>query len=158
MRKPPHRDHSASPPLWECPRCGRAFANVNQTHTCAALGDLDRHFAGSVPEVRRTFDRILAVAESLGPVSVLPEKTRIALHVRMSFAAFMPRKTSLDGHLVLARRVDSPRFRRIEEYSPRNILHAFRLTAPAEVDTEFAAWLAEAYAVGEQRHLVGRGD
>src|SRR5439155_363472 len=28
-------------PMWDCPRCGRAFANRNQTHSCAPLGDLD---------------------------------------------------------------------------------------------------------------------
>jgi hypothetical protein len=89
---------------------------------------------------------------ALGPVEILPEKTRIALHVRMSFAAFVPRTSWLDGHLVLARRVDSPRFRRIETYSAHNVLHAFRLTAPDQIDDEFAGWLAEAYAVGLQRH------
>lgn len=103
--------------------------------------------------MRATFDRIRAVVEGIGPVEILPEKTRIAFHVRMSFAAFMPRKGLLDGHLVLARRIDSPRFRRIEEYSARNILHAFRLTSPADVDEEFVSRLAEAYAVGQQRHL-----
>ncbi len=143
----------ASRSLWACPRCGRTFANVNQTHTCARLGDLDRHFVGTEPEVRATFDRIVAIVMALGPVSVLPEKTRIALHVRMSFAAFVPRKRWLDGHLVLARRIDSPRFRRIEVFSPRNVLHAFRLTSPADIDAEFAGWLAEACAVGEQRHV-----
>jgi Domain of unknown function (DUF5655) len=136
--------------MWQCSRCGRQFANRNQTHTCAPLGDLDRHFAGSAPHVRTTFDRVLAV---LGPVTVLPEKTRIALHVRMSFAAFMPRRRWLNGHLVLARRIDSPRFLRVETYSPRNVLHAFRLDAPSDVDDEFAGWLAEAYRVGQQRHL-----
>jgi len=34
----------------------------------------------------------------------------------MSFAAFMPRRNWLNGHLVLARRVDSPRFHKIETY------------------------------------------
>ena len=103
--------------------------------------------------VRATFDRVLDVVSQFGPVTVLPEKTRIALHVRMSFAAFVPRLRWLDGHLVLARRVESTRFRRIETYSARNVLHAFRLAAPAEVDEEFAGWLAEAYAVGGQHHL-----
>jgi hypothetical protein len=140
-------------PLWACPTCGRTFANPNQTHTCAAPGDLDRHFAGRDPAVRAIFDRVLAAFAGIGPVTVLPEKTRIALHVRMSFAAFTPRARWLDGHLVLARRIESPRFRRIETYSPRNVLHAFRLAAPDEVDDEFTGWLAEAYRVGEQRHL-----
>jgi hypothetical protein len=140
-------------PMWTCPRCGRTFANQRQTHTCARLGELDRHFAGSEPEVRTTFDRVLAVVASLGPVDVLPEKTRIALHARMSFAAFMPRRAWLGGHLVLARRIESPRFTKIETFSPRNVVHQFKLRAPEEVDDQFAAWLAEAYQVGIQDHL-----
>jgi hypothetical protein len=143
--------------MWVCPACGRTFANRNQTHTCAAPADLERHFAGTEPAVRETFERILAVVRTSGPVTVLPEKTRIALHVRMSFAALMPRRRWLNGHLVLARRVESPRFIRVETYSPRNVLHAFRLTAPAEVDDEFAALLGEAYRVGRQEHLHRAG-
>jgi Domain of unknown function (DUF5655) len=72
----------------------------------------------------------------------------------MSFAAFVPRRRWLDGHVVLARRLDHPRFRRIEEYSPRNVLHAFRLSGPDDVDTDVRAWLAEAYLVGRQHHLT----
>ena len=136
--------------MWVCPRCGRSFANTNQTHTCAPLGDLDRHFAGSDPAVRAAFDRVLAL---LGPVQVLPEKSRTALHVRMSFAAFTPRRHWLDGHLVLARQREHPAFRRIDVFSPHNVLHAFRLTGPDDVDDAFAELLREAYRVGEQRHL-----
>lgn len=139
--------------LWICPRCARTFANRNQAHTCAPLGSLDQHFAHAAPGVRATFDAVLAAVSALGPVQVLAEKTRIALHVRMSFAAFMPRRDWLNGHLVLARRIDSRRFLRIEAMSPRNIVHNFRLSSPGEVDEEFTAWLAEAYAVGAQRHL-----
>ena len=108
--------------MWTCHRCGRTFANQNQTHACAVLGDLVGHFAGTSPAVRAAFDAVLAVVDKLGPVSVLPERTRIALHVRMSFAAFV---------------------------------HVFKLTSPADVDEEFAAWLAEAYEVGTQQHLNG---
>ena len=150
-------------PLWRCPRrprcprcprCGRTFANRNQSHACGALGDLERHVAGTEPGVRRTFDRVLAAVRRLGPVEVLPERTRIALHARMRFAAFSPRTRWLAGHLVLARRVDRPRFRRTETSSPRTVLHAFRLTSPDEVDGAFLGWLAEAYAVGQQCHLT----
>ena len=139
--------------MWACPECGRSFANRNQAHACAALGDLDQHFAGASPQVRATFDAVLAAVSALGPVKVLAEKTRIALQVRMSFAAFMPRRRWLSGHLVLARRIDSPRFVRIDTFSRRNIVHAFRLASPADVDGQFIAWLAEAYQVGAQQHL-----
>jgi len=137
-------------PLWTCPSCGRTFANRNQTHTCARPGDLDARFVGTDPNVRACFDRVLA---ELGPLTVLPEKTRIALHVRMSFAAFTPRVHWLDGHMVLAREAQHPLFRRIQVFSPRNVLHEFRLTEPDDVDAAFARLLREAYAVGEQRHL-----
>ena len=141
--------------MWTCPRCGRTFANRNQTHTCARLGELERHFEGSTPAVRATFDRLLTVVSALGPFDVLSEKTRIALHARMSFAALVPRRTWLAGHLVLAREIRSPRFSRIDVYSPRNVVHQFRLRAPEEVDDQFAAWLAEAYQVGIQKHVRG---
>jgi hypothetical protein len=89
----------------------------------------------------------------VGPVKVLPEKTRIAFQVRMSFAQITPRKQWVDGHLVLARRVSDKRFTRVETFSPRNHLHAFRLTSPAELDAPFRRLIAEAYAVGAQEHL-----
>jgi uncharacterized protein DUF5655 len=140
-------------PMWTCPRCGRTFANRNQTHTCRPVRDLDRHFAGKDPAVRQTFDAVLAAVDPLGPVTVLAESTRIALHVRMSFATFVPRRRWLDGHVVLARRLEHPRFRRIEEYSRGNVLHAFRLHGPNDVDDDVRAWLSEAYRVGRQEHL-----
>lgn len=139
--------------MWTCAVCGRAFANRNQSHACGPLGDLDRHFDGCGEQVRECFDAVLAAARRAGPLTVLPERTRIAFQVRMSFAAFQPRRRWLDGHVVLARELPSPRFRRIEVFSARNVLHAFRLRAHAEVDEEVAAWLAEAYRVGAQEHL-----
>ena len=139
-------------PMWTCPRCGRSFANRNQPHACGPL-DLDRHLAGRDPEVVAIFRRLVELAERNGPVTVLPEKTRVAFQVRMSFAAFTLRRRWVDGHVVLARRLEHPRFRRVETFSPRNHLHQFRLERLDEVDEEVAAWLAEAYRVGEQRHL-----
>ena len=96
---------------------------------------------------------MLASVSALGPVQVLAEKTRIALQVRMSFAAFMPRRDWLNGHLVLARRIDSPASCASTRCRRGTVVHAFRLAGPAEVDQEFTAWLAEAYRVGTQQHL-----
>jgi hypothetical protein len=42
---------------------------------------------------------------------------------------------------------------RVEEFSPRNVVHTFRLTAPSDVDAEFTGWLGEAYQVGAQQQL-----
>jgi hypothetical protein len=109
---------------------------------------------GRDPEVVATFRALVAAARRNGPVTVLPEKTRIAFQVRMSFAAFTLKKHSLHGHVVLARRRESPRFEKVWGPSARNQVHEFTLRGPAEVDDEVADWLREAYAVGEQKHLL----
>ncbi len=140
------------PTLWRCPRCGRSFANRNQSHACGRH-PLEAHFAGKPPAVRELYDAFVAVLEAIGPVTILPQKTRIAFQARMSFARVTPRRWGIDGHVVLARRLDSPRFVSIETISPRNHVHRFRLESPADLDAELRAWLEEAYRVGEQRHL-----
>lgn len=139
-------------PLWRCRKCGRNFANRNQSHACGRT-ELADHFRDKPSEIRALFDRVVATVRSIGPVRILPEKTRIAFQVRMSFAQVTPRRRWLDGHVVLARRLESPRFRRIETFSPRNHLHAFRLSSPSDIDEEFREWMVEGYAVGKQEHL-----
>jgi hypothetical protein len=139
-------------PLWRCPECEREFANRNQTHACGRH-DLESHFAGKPPEVRAIFDAVVSVLRTIGAVRVLPEKTRIAFQARMSFAQLTPRTRWVDGHVVLARRLEHPRFRAIDSIGPRSHVHHFRLTSVSEVDDELRGFLVEAYAVGEQRHL-----
>ena len=103
--------------------------------------------------MRELFDALVALIRDIGEVTVLPEKTRIAFQVRMSFAAVSVRQRHLVGHFVFARRVEHPRFLRVETFSPRNHLHAFRLDTLQDLDSQFAGWAREAYAAGEQKHL-----
>ena len=83
----------------------------------------------------------------------LSTKTRIGIQVRMIFAAVMPRKRYLLGHLVLTRKVESPRFTRIGSVSPRGHVHHFELHRLDEIDEEFEELIAESYRVGCQEHL-----
>lgn len=143
---------SRRPALWRCPACGEQFTTRNQWHACGTF-DLDTLFARSQPVVRRLFDRFVEIVQGFGPVRVIPQKTRIALQVRMRFAALMPQKAVLKGHLVLARRRPSARFEKIETYSPRNHVHVFRLGSEDELDARFRELIGEAYRVGQQAHL-----
>jgi hypothetical protein len=138
-------------PLWQCPKCGRQFANRNQSHACGRH-DLEHHFTGKPPDIRALFDHVRAAIEAIGPVTVLAEKTRIAFQVRMSFAQLTPHRRWVDGHVVLARRLEHPAIRKIESISPGNHVHHFRITRPEDVTPELIALFREAYAVGEQRH------
>jgi hypothetical protein len=151
------RAQKKPPPLWRCTECGRGFANRNQSHSCSDVS-LTSHFVGKSEEVRAVFNALAAMIKRCGPVKVLPEKTRIAFQVRMSFIAVQVRRDYLIGHFVFARRVEHPRFTRVETFSPRNHLHAFRVNGLEDLDEEFVAWVREAYAVGEQKHLTRESD
>lgn len=143
---------SPSTPLWRCPRCGERFTTRHQWHSCGTFA-LDPLFVRSEPHVRQLFDRLLAMVCEQGPVTVIPQKSRIALQVRMRFMALIPQKTALKGHFVFARRHRSPRFEHVESYSLRTHVHVFRLSRENELDHELRRWIGEAYAVGCQRHL-----
>jgi hypothetical protein len=139
--------------MWRCPTCGQTFVSRNLPHSCQIVG-LDEHFARSEPNVRATFDALLAAARELGPVSVNPTKSRISLQARMRFAAVeRPRRRHLNAHLVLTRPLESPRFTRVEFLAPYYFVHRLRLESPGDIDAELRLWLAEAYQVGLQRHL-----
>jgi Domain of unknown function (DUF5655) len=143
--------------MWTCPACGQAFVSPRLPHSCAVVA-LDDHFAGSAPEVRAAFDALLAAAREHGAVTVNVTRSRISLQARMRFAAVdAPRLAHLTGHLVLTRAVPSPAATRIDFLAPYYHLHRFRLARPRDIGDELRALLAEAYGVGEQRHLSDPG-
>jgi len=144
-------------PLWKCSKCDREFANRNQSHSCARY-TLAEHLAGKTPHSVALFRRFAELVEECGPARILPEKTRIAFQVRMSFAAVRLTRDRLMGHVVLARRMEHPRFARIESLSPRNHVHSFCIRACRELDEEVLEWLREAYLVGRQQHLNSPDD
>lgn len=144
---------NAVKPLWQCPACGERFTTANQWHSCGKF-DLKALFAHAEPHVLEIYQKFAEMVQAWGPVRIIPQKTRITFQVRMRFVSLYPRKSHLLGGFVFATRHEHPRFHKIESFSPRNHLHHFRLYSADELDADFAAWIAEAYAVGRQQHLA----
>jgi hypothetical protein len=139
--------------LWTCPDCGRQFANRNQQHSCVRRS-VDDFLAGKSERARALFSSFTEAAFRCGHVTFAPALTRVGLQARMIFACVNRLSDDrLDAHVVLSRRLEHPRFYKIESFSPRNHAHYFRIHNVADVDAEVRAWLQEAYAVGEQEHL-----
>jgi len=74
----------------------------------------------------------------------------------MRFAALMPQRRALRGHLVLAERHDSACFEKVQSVSPHNHLHVFRLTSEDQLDDEFRQYVRAAHRVGLQEHIFGQ--
>ncbi len=145
-------EHLARRALWTCPRCGNAFVNRNQYHSCGRL-DPSVPFAGKPGRIRELFERFRGMVEACGPVTLVPYRDRIGFMVRVRFAGAVPKARWLDIGFWLPRRIESPRFRRIETLYPDVHIHLLRVTEPDQLDPEVAGWLREAYAVGCQEHL-----
>jgi Domain of unknown function (DUF5655) len=61
----------------------------------------------------------------------------------------------LDAHVVLRRRLERPRFRRIDTITSHCFVHHFRVESLNELDEEVRSWLREAYQVGAQSDREG---
>lgn len=138
-------------PLWTCPKCGHQFVTKNLWHSCGRY-ELDDHFAGKDPLVRRLFDRFAGIAGRCGPVVIYAQKTRIVCQSRVRFASAMPRNNWLDCALWLWREVEHPCLHRIESFGPLGFGVHFRFTRLSEFDRSFKALMREAY----QRATTGR--
>jgi hypothetical protein len=139
--------------MWICPKCGHGFVSKNLWHSCVTV-PLSAHFEGKDPTVRRTFDSWLRLARSFGPVTAYAQKSRITMMQRVRFSGVVTRKTGIDAHLWLKRKVEHPRLRKSELLPPGNWIHTFRLSSPDDLDDGLRALMGEAYAIGCQQHLT----
>jgi hypothetical protein len=124
-------------------------------HSCGKFS-LEDLFAKSEPQVEEFFRKFARMVRSCGEVRMIPQKSRVVFQARMRFAGCMPRKSYLICHLVLPWKMKSARFYRIETFTPRCHAHCFRVTSEEDLDDEVAAWLKEAYQVGQQKFLKAK--
>jgi hypothetical protein len=126
------------------------------SHGCGE-NTVDGFFEGKPPETRVLYDALVQLVGDLGPFEQVPTKTRIAFMVRVRFAAVnrVRRDGSLVCHVWLKRRVESPRFTKVELLGRSDWVHHFVLRSETDLDDELRAWMHEAYDVGRQTHLRG---
>jgi hypothetical protein len=123
-------------------------------HSCSRH-DVDEHFARSRPGVRAAFDRLVELYEACGPIVVIAQKTRIVFMVRVRFGGCRVRRDSILANVALDRRVEDPRWTRIEQLGPW-YAHHFEVRDPADLDDPaLAALICESYhRMGEQGRLT----
>ena len=116
---------------------------------------VDDHLLGTDPLIRSFYERFVNLVEACGTFEYVVGKDGIAFKgVRRNFAVAKPKAHSLDGVLVLQRRLEDPRIRTAQVYTKQLFGNRFRVTALDQLDEEFANWIQEAYHVGEGKHLA----
>ena len=139
-------------PLWKCPKCGKWFVTANMWHSCGNH-TVAQFFAGKDPKLKALYSAFAKFVRRCGPYRVDPARTRIAFQGRVRFAGVASAtKDSLIVGFWLKRRIDSPRFMRVDQFK-NDFVYKVRLTDARQLDAEFLAWIREAYDVGQQKHL-----
>jgi Domain of unknown function (DUF5655) len=116
---------------------------------------VEDHLRDKPPAVVALYRRFVELVEACGPFDYAVSKTAITFKgSRRGFAGAKPRQQTLDGYLDLQRLVEDPRIRSAGPYTKRLFVHQFRISAPEQLDEEFAGWVREAYQVGQGGHLT----
>lgn len=133
--------------LWTCPHCARQFVNINQSHACGRYS-VEDHLAGASPLVATLFDQFVELVDNCGETIIEATKTSIAFKSPGLFAVVHIQKQGIKVGFWLPRRIDHPRFIRIEAISPREYVYDLRVTSLDDLDDQLLNWLCEAYARG----------
>jgi hypothetical protein len=141
--------------MWTCPKCGRSFADRNQTHACAPV-TVEEHLRGKSEAAILIYRALEEVVLLQGESRVHAAKSRIAFINRMTFASATLGSGHVDATLILAEWVDHPRFDRIDLYGAVTYAQRVRLTSVGAVDVELGGWLREAYHRGLQEDMTPR--
>ena len=135
-------------PLWKCPKCGAKLVTRNLWHACGRYS-LKALFARSEPQVWRIYRQYEKLVRSIGPITVVPQKSRFVFMTRIRFAGGMPRKSYIDAHFLYPRALRSPRITASMKFS-RCYAHRLHLRSPRDLDAQLLRWLRTAYRVGQQ--------
>lgn len=118
---------------------------------------IDAYFEGH-PASRELFDAVASRIAELADTTLQASKSQVAFRRQRAFAWVWRPDDYLHGHhaplvlsLDLPRRDNSPRWKEVVEPRPGRFMHHLELRAPAEVDDQVAAWLAEAWAAAGAR-------
>jgi hypothetical protein len=136
--------------MWACPQCGAKFVSKNASHSCVKQ-TLAEFFADKPRGGVKHAKALIAAVRELGPVTLHPVKTRVALMVDVRFAAINRiSEDSIRGHLWLREGRESARFAKIEKLGAKDWLYHFVVSDEQPIDRELKKFLRLAYANGQR--------
>ncbi len=127
-------------------RGGRQFRAKNQWHSCLRY-TADSHFEGRPPELRETFDFLIAKLRRFGQIRMDAVKLSIHIASRSIFAVVYVIKNSISLEFVLDRNLDDARIFRKQQVSKTQCSHFVKLARKEDVDAQVLGWLNEAYSL-----------
>jgi hypothetical protein len=128
---------------WTCPRCGRRFVKPNQAHSCRRV-DVESHFTGKPPELRRLFGLLTMALEREGPLRVDAVPASIHLVSGYHFAGVRVRRDHLRVGFLATTVIEDARIVRRQVLGPNRVEHEVILRSDRDLTPRVRRWLAAA--------------
>jgi hypothetical protein len=113
--------------------------------------NIESHFLRCEPQVFATYQKLIAAARAIGPVSEESKKTSIHLVGGTAFAGVATRRSSMILTLKSAKSIRSARVQKNEQTSANRWHVDVRLVRPSDVNAELKKWLQAAYELTAAR-------
>jgi hypothetical protein len=139
--------------MWVCPKCKQRFVNTSQSHSCGSYS-VENFLKNKSDHGVALFKAFLRAYDSIGPYTLHPVKTRVALLTKMRFASVNRIGTKfLSGHLVLTTAQPPELFHRIDNLNNRYFVHHFKIYTAKDL-LPLKKYFKMAYATGNRDHIL----
>jgi hypothetical protein len=136
------------PALWTCSRCGRAFRQKNQRHSCG-VGSRAELLARKPEALVRLYAALEKVVNGFDGVEIVARGRYVLLRTSRIFADVVFMRDALRIALLLDRKVEDPLFFKIGAMRGQQIAHVTKVRTAADLRA-VTPFLREAYRFARQ--------
>ncbi len=132
--------------LWPCPKCGRAFAKLNQMHSCQ-VRPLEEHFRGRDPKRLATYKVLIAGMNKIGPVRVNSVKSCIHFSSKFAFAGVVVKRDYLRLNFLYEKALEDRSILWTQKLTPPRVEYGLALASPTDITPRLLRWLRDSYSM-----------
>lgn len=130
--------------VWTCPKCDRSFGRTGQGHLCEPTAPLEEYLGNWSDDDRRIAELVIDAVESCGPVDIEAAGVGLLFKTTRTIIELRPKHRRLQLSVVLARRAEGPRVRRVVAVG-RTFAVFTDLRSPDDVDDWVHELIFEGY-------------
>lgn len=138
------RNKSDITELWECPKCGRQFTKINQSHSCKQY-PLEQHFIEKSNGELLYKKLKLNVEKTMNRFKIESLECCIHFVSTFTFAAVKVFKDKISIDFSLNHKVINKRIKQITQMSKNRFVHCIDVFTETEINAELVSWIQEAY-------------
>ncbi|MBS1599811.1 MAG: hypothetical protein JST75_16415 [Bacteroidetes bacterium] len=142
--------------MWTCPRCGRQFKNVNQSHGCRLI-DKEQLFAKRPAVLKTVYKKIVSMVKPLGEFreeTVPPDV--IFFKTTSTFLAVKVKTDHLEIEFFLDHLDNAPVISKHLQTSAHRVVHIVPVDSIDEINTQMKKWITRSYQLISSKKIKNK--